>query len=126
MKNLLIGITLSGLIAASAYGQDADLPIKCQHGVLTEIYAAKASKFKANGSVAAFEKARTSALENAAELGYPDSGVDSMITAGIEDYKVDGSITERLASLSTDDLVISPLIQDCLHKPENYIRNYKN
>ena len=124
MLSILLGAAI--LVAPYAYSQDPDLPIKCDHGVLAEIYAAKAAKFKGNGSYTAYQKARESALEHGAELGYPDGGVDMMINAGIDDAKVKGSVTDNLASLSTNGVVISPLIQDCLKKPENYIRNYQN
>jgi len=124
MKSILAVASLVAILCPLAHAQDPDLPIKCQHGVLTEIYAAKAAKFKINGSISAYQKARDSAFDNGAELGYPDNGVDKMIEAGITDYSSEGSITKRLASLSTDDMVISPLIKDCLKSPSNYIRNY--
>ena len=123
---IYLAAMLALTFCSASYANDPDLHIKCQHGVLTEIFAAKAAKFKVNGSNSAYQKARESALDNGAELGYPDDGVDKMINAGAENYRVDGSITQKLAGLSTDDLVISPLIQDCLKKPENYIRNYPN
>lgn len=117
---------LALIFSFASHANDPDLHLKCQHGVLTEIFAAKAAKFKVNGSNSAYQKARDSAMENGADLGYPDDGVDKMINAGADNYRIEGSITQRLASLSTDDIVISPLIQDCLKRPENYIRNYPN
>ncbi|MCU5775132.1 hypothetical protein N5923_23260 [Erwiniaceae bacterium BAC15a-03b] len=121
---LIVAVILYVSAMPALHAADADLPIKCDHGVLAEIYAAKASKFKLNGSTSSYQKARDAAKEHGAELGYPDYGVDSMIEAGVEDVKIKDSITQRLASLDTSGMVISPLVQDCLKKPENYIRNY--
>ncbi|CAI1824330.1 Uncharacterised protein [Serratia quinivorans] len=111
---------------SSAATENADLPILCKYGVLTEVYAAKAAKFKSNGSINSYHKARDRALDSGAELGYPDNGVDMMIEAGLTDVAKKDSITQRLANLSDDDMVLSPLVQDCLSTPENYIRNYQH
>lgn len=118
-------LIFTATLFSSAQADQSNLPILCKYGVLTEVYAAQASKFKANGSISAYQKAREKALDSGAELGYPDAGVDMMIDGALEDAAKKDSITQRLASLGDSGIVLSPLVEDCLKSPANYIRNYR-
>lgn len=127
MKSLLslFIMLFTPALFSGAHADESSLPILCKYGVLTEVYAAQASKFKASGSISAYQKAREKALASGAELGYPDAGVDMMIDGALEDVAKKDSITQRLASLGDSGIVLSPLVEDCLKSPENYIRNYR-
>ena len=101
-----------------------DLTDKCRHGVLAEIYVAHAALYKKNGSTQEYETALASAKRQGAILGYPDYAIDLMVSSEMGDVTDQSSIDNSLSGLSDNGLVIEPLVEDCLKKPNAYIRNY--
>ncbi|EPK7512043.1 hypothetical protein [Klebsiella pneumoniae] len=125
MKTKIFLMSCICFLPFSSYAGDPGLATKCGHGVRVEIYVAKAAKYKHNGSFEAYKKARLNALEHAAELGYPDYGVDLMIDSSMKSIGDPKSIASELADLTDNGMLLSPLTQDCLENPQNYIRSYK-
>lgn len=121
---LPLSLLLSVSVISPVLAESSDLETRCTHGVLAEIYTAKAASFKSRGSTQPYEIFLSKAREQGAALGYSDYGIDLMVNAMLKDINDASSIDYSLSKLDDSQLVISPLIDDCLTKPEAYIRNY--
>lgn len=122
--HLILAVIMSLSFIQLAHADSAELTDKCKHGVLTEIYVAQAALYKKNGSTQEYEASLIKAKKQGAILSYPDYAIDLMVNTEMKDVTDPSSVDNGLSGLSDDDLVISPLIEDCLKKPKAYIRNY--
>lgn len=121
---LTLPIIMSISFIQLAHADSDELTEKCRHGVLTEIYVAQSALYKKNGATQEYESSLIKAKKQGAILNYPDYAIDLMVNAEMKDVTDPSSVDNGLSGLSDDDLVIAPLIDDCLKKPTAYIRNY--